>query len=63
MAQPKDSSAPSMADRPVTWRDLAVCAHGALAAASLHTQVGWPVATSAMFGLTGPVLWALTRSR
>ncbi|MFB8235511.1 hypothetical protein ACFC58_03075 [Kitasatospora purpeofusca] len=56
-------TAPSTADRPVTWRDLAVCAHGALTTASLHVHVGWPVTTSAMIGLTGPVLWALTRTR
>ncbi|MFJ2866861.1 hypothetical protein [Kitasatospora sp. NPDC087314] len=64
MTQPKGSTPPpSMADRPVTWRDLAVCGHGALTTASLHNQVGWPTATSALIGLTGPVLWSLLRHR
>ncbi|MFF2618268.1 hypothetical protein [Kitasatospora sp. NPDC058046] len=47
----------------MTWRDLAVCGHGALTTASLHQQFGWPTATSALIGLTGPVLWSMLRRR
>ncbi|WP_035803359.1 hypothetical protein [Kitasatospora mediocidica] len=62
MSQPiLDSSSPG--ERPVTWKDVAVYAHGALTTASLHHQLGWPVATASIVGATGPMLWALLRRR
>lgn len=51
----------SAADRPITWRDAAVYAHGALVTECMHMQMGWPIVTATAVGLTGPVLWALLR--
>ncbi|WP_158844793.1 hypothetical protein [Streptomyces sp. NRRL WC-3742] len=62
MSQPPPA-APSRGDRPITWKDAAVYGHGALVAASLHHQLGWPMDTAMTVGMTGPVLWAMLRRR
>jgi hypothetical protein len=53
----------SPGDRPITWREASVYAHGALTTASLHHQLAWPMASAAAVGMTGPMLWALLRRR
>ncbi|MGW4696890.1 hypothetical protein ACWEO1_31425 [Kitasatospora cineracea] len=57
---PGPTSSPSFWDRPVTRRDLALCAYGALTTWALHPQIGWLAAGLAGFA---PEFSALVRSR